>query len=207
MNRIVALAPLAITIACSGDALETMDHQMAKAAIDGDRVAAHATLCAFVGLDADCVSDDGPVPPPPPEASDAGVFWATYMPIDSDIDTRYALRGTFQTEDGSEMGALTGILVQSDEDEPGIVLGHSDHADPAWQGVLSGGWVVDELVETNGIVYGGWAKANYSALAELTGIYRGETDRDGGRIVGSFDFSPGEEDKEPDTIEGPLDEL
>jgi hypothetical protein len=201
---ILATSPLLFMGCMATDDLVAMDRDMAQARSAGDRAAAAQALCSFVGLDASCVGDDGPVPPPPPEASDAGYLWAVFMPLPCDgTEQRYRVTGSFETEDGSKAGDITGILIDADEHERWRLLADTEATDPSWGGMLSGKLTEDEVDPGMGVISGGWARALYTEIARYEGTWQGAEDRPGGRIIGSFDFDPVTE--EP--VEGPIEEI
>lgn len=205
---VIATSPFLLMGCMAASDLEAMDRDMAQARADGDRAAAVEALCAFVGLDASCVSDDGPVPPPPPEASDAGFLWAAFMPLACDgTEQRYRVTGSFETEDGSKTGDIIGILIDADEHDRWRLLADSDATDPTWGGVISGKLAEDETDPGMGTISGGWARALYTEIARYQGTWHGAEDRPGGRIIGSFDFDPATEEPTDPGEEGPIEEI
>lgn len=189
MERTIFLAVALFTMGCAvEDPKVEMDLRMTQAMASGEPLDAREALCAFVGLEASCVSDEGPVPPPPPVTADAGFFWAVAVPLEADgWGQRYTLRGSFQNTEGTMTGSITGIIVEAETGGSRIL---ADSASPsnAWRGVVAGGIVPLEGDPTRGDFDGGWAKNAYADMGFLEGIWRGEGDRLGGRLVGSFDF-------------------
>ena len=112
---------------------------------------------------------------------------------------RYSLAGSFQNDDGSVTGDITGMLTTGNEETGGHAMGDSDSGNPTWDGVLSGQWETDEEDETAGTFLGGWTRDRYSEFAPLEGVWTGEEDRLGGRVIGSFDFEPVAPEEPTDT--------
>ncbi len=196
MQRAALTALALLTIGCSSEPLEVMDRQMTAAAATGEQDAVHRALCGFVGLDEGCVSQDGPVPPPP-TTDRAGVLWAIYIPVEGDFEEdRFRAQGTFMTSDRIILGALTGILVTNTDQTEGHFLGDSETVDVEWHGVFTGDWFTDGLEDPTGVFQGGWARAEYTEVADFSGTWLADEDRPGGRLVGSFDFDDNGMDEE-----------
>ena len=210
MSRALFLTLALSTLGCStsGDALQALEAELGPALESGDQLAVHRTLCAFVGEDADCISEDGPVPPPPPEEADAGYVWGVMTPHSDDgVRAFYMLGARFETEDGLQTGAFSGLWSLPTDYGSGRLMGDSNTVDPNWKGVYAGSCEYDVDSEEEGVFEAGWARARYTELADVTGHWTLEDERPGGRMVGTFVFGPSPEgDPAEEGVAAPMED-
>jgi hypothetical protein len=212
MKRTLILATALLTIGCSASApLEAMDATMANALVSGDTLAAREALCAFVDMDASCVGEGGPVPPPPPSETDAGYIWLTMelAGTGNEYELNFAMEGSYQTQDGSQQGSFLGLINAPTDKNESHITAESRSREVSWRGTVAGENTPSEDDPTTGSLEGMWAKSRYTQVAHIEGTWRLDPDLESGRLIGSFDFSPSfgpEEEPTEGGTEGPLED-
>ncbi len=208
MPRAIALCLLPFSFGCasSGDAVSELDARVALALDGGDRLTVQHALCEFVGRELDCISGEGPVPPPPPEGAASGYFWGVLSADETRRDDFHTLSAKFRTDDGLKAGDFAGVVFVGTEEGSGRMLADSSTVDPNWVGVLGADLPLDEEAEDEGTISGMWTSALYSHFGEISGFWSLDVERAGGRVAGTFDFSVDPTLEEEETTEGPIEE-